>query len=64
MLILSKNNRRTMLFSVLANYEQGHQNISSGHKSVAQHDPGSQQSSPNQSGVDHNGLSDRKLNIC
>ena len=40
-----------MLFSVLANDEEGQPNISSGHKSAAQHDPGSQQSSPNQSGV-------------
>ena len=38
-----------MLFSVLANDEQGQQNISSGHKLAAQHDPGGQQSSPNQS---------------
>ena len=49
-----------ILFSVLANDEQGQQNVSSGHKSAAQHNPGSPQSSPNQSGVDHNGLSDRK----
>ena len=40
-----------MLFSVLANDKQGQQNISSGHKSAAQHDPDSQQSSPNHSGV-------------
>ena len=40
-----------MLFSVLANDEQGQQNISSGHKYAAQHDPGSQQSSPIQSVV-------------
>ena len=40
-----------VLFSVLANDEQGQQNISSGHKSAAQHDPGSQLSSPNKSGV-------------
>ena len=52
-----------MLFSVLANGEQGIQNISSAHKSAAQYDPGSQQPSPNQPCVDHNGLSDRKLNI-
>ena len=53
-----------MLFSVVANDEQGHQNVSSGHKSAAQHGPGRQQSSPNQTGFDHNGLSGRKLNIC
>ena len=51
MLILSRNIRLMMLFSVLVNDEQGQQNISSGHKSAAQHNPGSQQSSPNQSGV-------------
>ena len=31
---------------------------------AAQHDHGSQQSSPNQFCANHNVLSDRKLNIC
>ena len=37
----STNHRLMMMFSVLANDEQGHKNVYSGHKSAAQHDPGS-----------------------
>ena len=46
---------------MLANDVQGQQNVSSGQKSAAQHDPGSDQSSPNQSSVDHYGSSNKEV---
>ena len=65
MLILSRNNRLTMLFSVLSNDEQGHLNIYPLATSLLRNMILVASSlSPNQSGVDHNGLSYRKLNTC
>ena len=47
--------------SMLNNDKQGQQNVSTGHKSAAQHDPSSKQSSPDQSSVEHNGSSDKEI---
>ena len=46
---------------MLANDVQGQQNVSSGHKSAAQYDPGSDQSSPYQSSVYHYGSSNKEV---
>ena len=46
---------------MLANDEQGQQSVSSGHKSAAQHDPGSDQFLPIQSSVDHYGSSNNEF---
>ena len=56
----SQNDAVVASISVLVNDEQGQQNVSSGHKSAAQHGPDREQFSPNESGVDHNGLSDKE----